>query len=902
MNQRNSIARNHVAQSSQRLRLRLLSGLAYYPLLVLLLIVLALIHTTQWLGLYSTLALLVLGWSLFWWSQLYAPRKSNRSVPMALMWMTLIAFAYGALHDRQVQQTRRQLMQWNQANAQDTKEPKSDQIWNPVVVQGTIEQTLRYRRATIQNQATSNPMGLDDWQTLSLVKIQKIQTQDAWSELSLSASLVIDGKKSGLFPGDYVEIYGHWRRPPAPSNPGQFDLRSRYAELGIAAQFKSESPELVVKIRSEPPLRLDRWLAIWTHHALIAIDRYVWLDQAPLTAALVLGQREQADWKFQEQMLQTGTIHMLSISGMHIEMVALTLLLSGWMLRIPKGLVLLGTVCICTLYALLCGANPPVARATIMLAAACLARFLGWSSCSLNILALAGLLILSQRTSVAFEVGTQLSFLTVSVLILTFPLFRHRTIPIQRLIESKETSIAKSLRILRSLCWESMRSSFWVSFLSAPLVWYSFHIISPIAIVLNLVLWLPMLVALLSGLGLILFFWIPPLAWSLGMACGVSLWTLSLVVDIADHVPLGHFWAVCPPDWWPIGFYAIAFVVSVWFGTKRQIGRRTLLWTLSCWFSLGPLWLLAHESFKRTGWIPHASELKATFIDVGHGTCVLIQTPDHKNWLYDAGRLGDHQRSYQPIAQALWSMGVGSIDGLFLSHADSDHYNAMSGLIDRFYIHRFITTNQVINHPSKTLRHLLGKVHHKNIPIETWKSGSAIHAGQPWSCLAVYPIDGSDINPDAPPSKLLLASSRSTKHPEQSTTDNASSLCLVIQFANRRILLPGDLEDPGTKTLTASPPIDVDVLMAPHHGSLTTKQAGLIAWCQPMSIVISGSHRSLNQQVLKAYSPSGQNVLHTARDHALQLRIEPDGKMQWSRWAENRWQVIQDEMILQPPA
>jgi competence protein ComEC len=196
---------------------------------------------------------------------------------------------------------------------------------------------------------------------------------------------------------------------------------------------------------------------------------------------------------------------MLSISGMHIEMVALTLLISGWMLRIPKGPLLLGTVCICALYAMLCGANPPVARATIMLSGGCLAKYLGWSSSSLNILAFAGLLILLQRTSIAFEVGTQLSFLTVAVLILTFPLFRNRKAPIERLVDSKRSTPNKTLRRIGSLCWESIRSSFWVSLISAPLVWCSFHIITPISIVLNLILWLPMLVALLTGLGLVLF-------------------------------------------------------------------------------------------------------------------------------------------------------------------------------------------------------------------------------------------------------------------------------------------------------------------------------------------------------------------------------------------------------------
>jgi competence protein ComEC len=154
--------------------------------------------------------------------------------------------------------------------------------------------------------------------------------------------------------------------------------------------------------------------------------------------------------------------------------------------------------------------------------------------------------------------------------------------------------------------------------------------------------------------------------------------------------------------------------------------------------------------------------------------------------------------------------------------------------------------------------------------------------------------DGSVNSPDAPSSKLLLTSSRTTKHREKTITDNASSLCLVIQYANRRILLPGDLEEPGTKTLTAGLPIIVDVLMAPHHGSLTTKQDELIAWCQPSTIVISGSHRSLNPRVFQAYSPAQQNILHTAKDHALQLRIKPDGSMHWSHWANNQWQVIQD--------
>lgn len=861
----------------------MLAGLAFYPMLVLLLIVLATIHLTDRLGVTSAAALLTLGWMLFWWARLYAPSKNRPVIPVSLMWMSILGICFGAVHDHQTRQVRRQLQRWNQANTESGSDPASTQSWKPVVVQGTIEQSPRLRRATIPNPSSKSGDPIDDWQTLTEIRISSVQQKNSWSELSLRATLVIDGRLAELLPGDSVQVFGHWRRPPEPSNPGQFDLRNRYAELGIAAQLKSESPNLVQRLKSGSAWRLDRWLAKWTQHALVAIEDYVPMGQAPLTAALVLGQREQADWQFQEQMLATGTIHMLSISGMHIEMVALTLLVCGWMLRMPKGLVLTGTVCVCSLYALLCGANPPVARATIMLGAACLARFLGWSYNSLNILAFAGLVLLTQRTSIAFEVGTQLSFLTVAVLILTFPLFRNRTAPIQRLMESKETWVGKSRRGLWYLCRESIRSSFWVSFLSAPLVWSSFHIISPISIVLNLLLWFPMLIALLAGLGLVLFFWIPPLAYLLGACCGFALWALSAIVAIADRIPYGHFWAASPPVWWLVGFYILAFALSVWLGTNRSVGRRALLWTLGCWFALGPLWILSHNTLQRTGLVGAQSPLLVTFIDVGHGTCVLIETPDGRNWLYDAGRLGDHQRSYQPIAQSLWAMGIERIDGLFLSHADSDHYNAMEGLIERFSIHKFITTQAVLQHPSPTLHALLNKVQQHRIPLERWSCGSGLGSDGRYTMQAIYPIEPSS----APP--FRLASNRNSKSRQRPLSDNAKSLCLVIEFAHIRILLPGDLEAPGTQALVDQPPLKIDVLMAPHHGSLSTEQDGLIAWCQPSSVVISGSHRSLNAQVLKAYSPSGQNVLHTARDHALQLRIESDGKMQWSRWSENRW-------------
>jgi competence protein ComEC len=210
----------------------------------------------------------------------------------------------------------------------------------------------------------------------------------------------------------------------------------------------------------------------------------------------------------------------------------------------------------------------------------------------------------------------------------------------------------------------------------------------------------------------------------------------------------------------------------------------------------------------------------------------------------------------------------------------------MEGLIDRFSVHRFITTQDVGEHPSPSLKQLLDKVRLQSIPIEYWNSHSSTTKDNRYGIIPIYPSSEASAQP------FRLASSKIKPNSTKSMSDNARSLCLVIEYANRRILLPGDLESPGTEILTEGLPIDVDVLMAPHHGSLTSRQDKLIAWCSPSTIVISGSYKSLDPRVFETYSPSGQEVLHTAKDHALQLCIEPNGSMHWYRWSENHWLKI----------
>lgn len=755
--------------------------------------------------------------------------------------------------------------------------------WKAVAVRAVIDGPLRYRRtnnpgfalpedfadSSSDNNApkpspNSEPLS---WQTLTTVRITHARIDGNWQSRDLLMQLTVDGKHRDLFPGDPVELFCQWRLPPPPSNPGQPDFRRRFAQLGGDVLGRAESIE---RSANQPPAslwRLDRWLAQLSQASLDSIERYVVLDQCEFAAALVLGHREQVEWRLQEELLATGTIHMLSISGMHIEMVAISLILFGTWIRVPRTALLLSVVALTICYALLCGANPPVIRATMMLIGVCTARILGWQLSSLNFLAFAGVTLMFSRTSVAFEIGTQLSFLAVAVLILSARTIQFRTPPLQRLLEERESQTLRFARTTYRVAWELMRTSFWVCFLTAPLVWHGFHVISPVSIVLNVLLWIPMFVALLSGLAMILAGWIPPVGWLLGILCGTSLWLVEQTVWLGEALPYGHFWLRSPPLWWLYGFYALAIVITAWRGVHRRRQRRSLLVILGIWFVIGLATDPLLDTLKTLQPLENR-KLAITFLDVGHGTCTIIETPDNQTWLYDSGRMGDHERSYQSMADALWYLRTRNIDTLILSHADSDHFNGATGIFTRFNTRRIVGTDHLFVHSNPMLVTCLAKAKKRGIQMETWHRGDQ-QLSDTWKTYAIHPTKGKTYD-----------------------TDNANSLCLIIEYAGRKVLLPGDLEPPGTRELTTTPPIDVDILMAPHHGSLSSKAERLLQWCRPKTVIISGGTRSLAPRVSELYSAANRELWITARDHALRVEIDSKGNITSARWRIDRWQTI----------
>jgi len=164
----------------------------------------------------------------------------------------------------------------------------------------------------------------------------------------------------------------------------------------------------------------------------------------------------------------------------------------------------------------------------------------------------------------------------------------------------------------------------------------------------------------------------------------------------------------------------------------------------------------------------------ARFVSVGHGTSVLLELPDGYTLLYDVGRQGTPYVAGRSVASVLWSRGLRHLDALVLSHADADHFNAVPELLERFSVGNVYVSPMMSHAESPALTELWKFIAGTQSALRQVAAGDRLWARGSMGITVLHPPRGSGKG-----------------------SDNANSLVLCVDFAGRRILLPGDLESPG---------------------------------------------------------------------------------------------------------
>lgn len=670
-----------------------------------------------------------------------------------------------------------------------------------------------------------------------------VRDRQHWRPASGRARLVVYGEVNGVRAGDRVRILGHGARPPAARNPGEFDYADHLRADRILTQLTTNYGECVSVIEPRKGMSPTLWLAALRERCGQVLRRNVPAGQSGLAEAVLLGARERIDPDEKLAFVETGTVHLLAISGLHVGILIGALWFALRRSPLPPR-VCIGLVMVLALgYMLLVDTRPPVVRATVLMLVCCASEFFRRPIAGFNSLATAALAVLAVNPSDLFHTGAQLSFLAVAGVVWVAPLWSvagGRQEWLRRAVLAELPWARRAVWLLGRATRQLLLVSLVIWCVTTPLAMARFHVLAPAAVPLNPVLCGPMTVALVGSFATLLLSPISELLSRLaGAIAGGSLGLLQGTVELARWVPGSHVFVPGPPAWWLAGFYGgLALLMAV---PRLRPPRRWCAALAAAWIAAG----LTFPLQPRAGDRP----LRCTFIALGHGLSVLVELPDGRAMLYDAGHMGPPAPAVQTISAVLWSRGITHLDAVFLSHGDLDHYNALPGLLGRFSVGKVYMPPMMYENRNLALDALERSIGENGVEQEFVSAGARFAGGD---CL---------IEVLHPPRKGVLGS------------DNANSLVLAIEYAGRRILLTGDLESPGLDDLIAEEPLHCDVLLAPHHGGRRSNTPELARWCTPEWVIVSGAGSS--DDLKTTYEAAGAVVLSTAELGAVTVEACP---------------------------
>lgn len=685
--------------------------------------------------------------------------------------------------------------------------------------------------------------------TLCTLECRKLISATGEQAVSGRVRIDIEGHLAQGAVGDEVEVVGLLSRPAGPRNPGAFDFRRFLRSEGLLATVHCGEPDDVHVIEGGAN-RFRRWQGKLRVRAERMLEDKLSTKTAPVGVALLLGTRTAIPEDLRTAFAESGTMHILAISGSNVGILAGLL----WALSRLAGFGRTGSVAFILAgvlaYSFIADAQPPVMRAVLMVVALLAGRPWHREGTLVNGLALAALGVLVWNPSHLFDVGAQLSFLAVAALIWapswSQSLREFANPPVEPGEGLEHPWLSRAWRWSRRtvIILHVTMAAIWL--FTLPLTMARFNLVSPVGFVVNVLL-APLVVAILwCGYALLLTGLVAPiLAGPFASAFDAGLRLMLWLIEHAAAIKGGHLYLPGPSEGWLAGFYvclaAVAFGIPA--GRLRWWGWRALLvWTV------GGLGLSL--------WPHHPGQLRCTFLSVGHGLAVVVELPGGRTLVYDAGQMQDPGRARQAVQAALWQRGVRSIDAIVISHADIDHFNGVPGLAQTLPIGSVLVHETFLDFKQPGVETTCELLAQRKVPIKLIQAGDQLSL-DPAVRLSVLHPPSSDRLP----------------------TDNANSLVLQIEYAGRRIVLTGDLERDGLEYVLLQPARHADVFLAPHHGRVNASPRRLADWATPDWVIVSDGRQDSSDKLGAVYGPAAR-ILSTQKSGAITFIIDRAGQIE----------------------
>ena len=620
--------------------------------------------------------------------------------------------------------------------------------------------------------------------------------------------------------GEIWQFRVRLKRPWGFANPGSFDYEKWLFENKIRATGYVRPKGNNYRLQETNILNPSYFFRAKLNDKLDSIE----FKYSVIIKALTLGERGQMDSDHWQVLTQTGTNHLLAISGLHVGIASgFVYFLVVWLWKRSERLCLfisaqriaaITGIAAAVFYAMLAGFSIPTQRAMIMAAVVFLSIYTMQSFRSWNILSLALICVLILNPFSVLAPGFWLSFLAVAIILFSI----------------KGSNKAKG--------WDITRIQLMLALGLLPVTLLFFQqasLISPLANFFA-VPWISILVVPLTLIGSLCL-----------LICEfVGIWFLQGVnfmleifwraLEFLHSLPFAS-WKHATPDW--------AIVPAV-FGVLLLLAPKGLPVKILSIALLSPLVFAKAPTLSE-------GNIKLSVLDVGQGTALILQV-ENNVLVYDTGPKfsSNFNAGDAVVATYLRELGVNEIDTLIVSHEDKDHAGGLDGLL------RNINVKQMIVNQTSAYQH-------ENL--------QACREGMHWSWNKV---DFKFLHPR----EDIAAENIGT------LSRNNSSCVLLIRHPSGSVLFTGDIERATEKNLIRHnlDMLDVDILIAPHHGSNSSSTTSFIQATSPEYVIFTTGYRNPygfpDEKVVSRYKEFGSHLVNSAMQGMISFEISESNGLQ----------------------
>ena len=665
-----------------------------------------------------------------------------------------------------------------------------------------------------------------------------------------------------VYRGDRISFRAKLHQPSGSLNPGGFDYVAYLERQGIDHVASVTGPDAVHVLESGAGTwrgmvwnQIDRWRAAIRDAATHSLGQ----PALGIFLGIVIGERGYLQQEVQEWFMVTGTVHLLSISGSHLGLVALVVfwlarravlgLSSGLLLAVsrrltPSRIAILLTWPTVALYAVLAGAELATVRALVMITLALITVWLGHERRLHHAMAAAALLIVLHDPRAIFDISFQLSFLSVLVIVQTASWVaqgQERTSVIERSTGQTAGLYARDAFVMSGA----------VTLATLPVVAFYFNQVPWMGIVTNLVA-IPVTGIILVPLGLLAAAWtVATGAGDLVMAGGLEslLNWMTQGLRWCAEVPGGE-WRVAAPAIPAVGLFYLGLLMagSVRASRRLRIAGAALAIFLAGWWIWSPRWGVDNDRWR------------VTFLDVGQGDSAVLELPDGQTVLIDGGaRYERFDTGRGVVAPFLWNRGIRRLDHVIGTHQQLDHVGGLIWVLRHVQVGRYWGTG--VERAEQFVADLKASLREKRIDEKVAVRGDDVLQSGP--CRLVI------LNPSAEANVHLVTQSRS------GASLNNQSIVSRLQCGAASILFAADIEVEGLRQLEQESRQPVTLLKVPHHGARSSFDRRWLEEIRPRYAVISVGQANPYghpvQAVLQAYVDQQVTVARTDFDGAVWL-------------------------------